>query len=366
LQELLRQFAARSEADCVVRSVEDGPLRSELTALGFSVEVFQNPSILDVDRHDRATDAISDWLVQNEFDCVLANPLSSCYAINAAYKAGLPSVWAIHESFPLATWSAWYTGERPGSEFFLSRIKAALGRCSAAIFESDATRRMFIEYGNEDRFLKIPYGINASTIDTFLRNFDRDQARSSLGFSKNSQVLLCMATVELRKQQIFLTQAFAEVLTQHDEANLLLVGDYPTLYSIVLRQYMKRKRLGRKIQLFPIVQDPYRWYALADSFVLMSDVESMPRSVIEAMGFGLPVLASKVFGVPELIDDGETGFLIEPNSLRKATEGLNKLLCLSSTKRELIARAAKEKIKLHHDSRGHADAYLSLISGLVR
>jgi glycosyltransferase involved in cell wall biosynthesis len=60
---------------------------------------------------------------------------------------------------------------------------------------------------------------------------------------------------------------------------------------------------------------------MADGFALLSDVESMPRSIMEAMGFGLPVLASRVYGIPELIDDGKTGLLIEPNSRRSAAEG---------------------------------------------
>ena len=365
LQELLRQFAARAQVDCVVCSPSDGPLHRELTSLGFAVEIIPEPPRMHVDRHDQATHALGTWLLRQQFDCVLANTLSGFYAVNAAHDVRVPSLWAIHESFPLSTWSGFYTQERPGSEFLLARIKTALSCCSAVIFEAEATRQMFLAYGREDRFLKIPYGIDVSTIDRFLQTFDRGEARASLGISPKSQALLCMGTVERRKQQIFLAQAFAEILTEHRDAELLLVGDYPSSYSTTLHQYLEEKGLGRGIRVIPVAPDPYPWYALADGFVLLSALESMPRSMLEAMAFGLPVLASRVFGIPELVDDGTSGLLIEPNSLRSAVEGLHKLLSLSDNEHSSMARAAREKITRDHDSHGYAEKYLALIRRLA-
>jgi D-inositol-3-phosphate glycosyltransferase len=365
LQELLRQFAAGAAADGVVYSPKDGPLRHELTSLGFRVEILQEPSLTDADAYERATDTIAERLRNEPFDCVLANTLAGFPAINAAAKARLPSVWSVHESFRLPMWSALYTRQRPGSEFVLSKIVAALGQSSSVIFESEATRRMFLPYGAEDRFVKISYGVATSTIDRFLAGFDRQRARRERGIASGSRVLLCMGTVEQRKQQIFLAQAFAEAKTRHDDVHLLLVGDSPSFYSIALRRYLHRKDIERSVSLVPIVADPYPWYAVADCFVLLSAIESMPRSIIEAMGFGLQVLATRIFGVSELIDDGKTGFLIEPNSLRSAAEGLDRLLGLSAAEQKSLSRAAMEKIRRDHDSSAYAAAYLSLIRRLA-
>jgi glycosyltransferase involved in cell wall biosynthesis len=304
-------------------------------------------------------------LLDNDFDCVISNTLSGYYAINAAAEAGIPCVWAVHESFPLETWSAYYTQEHPGSDFFLSRIKAAFRRCSTVVFESDATREMFLEHGCGARFLKMPYGVDNSAVDRFLQDFDRDGARARIGIPKGAKMIVCMATFEPRKQQILLAQAFAEVLPRHPECTLWLVGDSPSQYSIALSQYLERKGLGESIRLIGVVPDPYPWYAMADGFALLSDLESMPRSLLEAMSFGLPALAARVFGIPELIDDGRTGLLVEPSSLRNATQGLNALLGLSDLERTSMGRVAREKIRTSHDSRGYADGYLSLIKSLT-
>ena len=174
-----------------------------------------------------------------------------------------------------------------------------------------------------------------------------------------------MGTVEPRKQQILLAQAFADLMKRHRDAVLLLVGDYPSHYSMALRDYLESSGVDGKIRLLPIVSDPYPWYAMADGFALLSDVESMPRSIMEAMGFGLPVLASRVFGIPELIDEGKTGLLIGPNSRRSAAEGLDKLLCLSMQERAAMGQAARERIRTGFDSGAHAEACLALIRGLV-
>ena len=69
------------------------------------------------------------------------------------------------------------------------------------------------------------------------------------------------------------------------------------------------------MRLIPITPDVDPWYGMADILVCASDIESLPRTVLEAMAWETPVLATSVFGLPELIDDGETGWLCEPRDM---------------------------------------------------
>ena len=145
----------------------------------------------------------------------------------------------------------------------------------------------------------------------------------------------------------------------------MLVGELPSLYSAILRHYIQERGIDSAIRLIPATPETFPWYGIADAFVLLSDVESMPRVLMEAMAFGLPALATNVYGIPELIEDGRTGLLIAPNSLCAAVTGLEKLIGLSQAERRTMGRAARETIARDHDSRGYAVAYASLIKRLA-
>ncbi len=64
----------------------------------------------------------------------------------------------------------------------------------------------------------------------------------------------------------------------------------------------------------------------AQIFVLMSNYEGMPRSIIEAMRAGLPVVASRTGGIPEVVVEGNTGLLVDPHDVDGLVEALTRLL----------------------------------------
>ena len=86
------------------------------------------------------------------------------------------------------------------------------------------------------------------------------------------------------------------------------------------------------IDLIGITPDVQDWYGIADILVCASDVESLPRTVLEAMLWDTPVLATSVFGIPDLIDDGVTGWLCESRDLNALADGLNRALSADATR----------------------------------
>jgi glycosyltransferase involved in cell wall biosynthesis len=84
----------------------------------------------------------------------------------------------------------------------------------------------------------------------------------------------------------------------------------------------------------------------ADVFVLPSLSEGLPNALLEAMAGGLPIVATKVGGIPEVIDEGINGFLVDS---RNAEQIANKLLLLESDSalRQLISKNNKDKIKAY-------------------
>ena len=87
-----------------------------------------------------------------------------------------------------------------------------------------------------------------------------------------------------------------------------------------------------------------QYMAAADVFVSSSLYEGFPNVVLEAMVAGLPVIASKVGGLPEIIKDGENGFLVEPKNPELITEKV--LLLLGDEElRKRISRNNRKKAK---------------------
>jgi D-inositol-3-phosphate glycosyltransferase len=116
--------------------------------------------------------------------------------------------------------------------------------------------------------------------------------------------------------------------------------------------------------LVPITDDPVSWYVAADVVVSASDLGSMPRSLIEAMACGRVVLSSDVFGVPELIRDGQTGLLMGDRDLHALVDGLERVLCLSPAARSQIGHAAAAHVRQSHDATHFVSVYRDLLTEL--
>ena len=84
-----------------------------------------------------------------------------------------------------------------------------------------------------------------------------------------------------------------------------------------LHKEVEEKKLGDVVSYLGWISRRQRdeLFCITDLFVLPSYAEGMPMSILEAMAFGLPVIATSVGGVPELVDDGETGLLFEPGNI---------------------------------------------------
>jgi glycosyltransferase involved in cell wall biosynthesis len=114
-----------------------------------------------------------------------------------------------------------------------------------------------------------------------------------------------------------------------------------------------------------VVADTYGWYLMADALVSASDVESLPRSVLEAMAFEVPVLAASVYGLPELVDDGVNGLLCMPRDVDALVEGLRRLLVLTPEQRAGLGTTGAKLIRDQYDSSLYAGVYGTLLRGLV-
>jgi glycosyltransferase involved in cell wall biosynthesis len=126
-----------------------------------------------------------------------------------------------------------------------------------------------------------------------------------------------------------------------------ILGDGPLKTD--LAQLVNRYHLSDRIQMPGFCEDIFSMLSTAHLFILPSLHESSPNALIEAMGVGLPCIASNVGGVLDLIDHQENGLLIPPRASGALAEAINDLL----TNQELavyLGRNARRKIEEMFDS----------------
>jgi len=364
LTELLTGLVASPGLSFTVVCPGDGPLRIDLEAKGIAVHL-AGPFVTTPIAYECLLRELAGIARDIGADAVIANSLGAFCGADLASRLALPSLWAIHESYPLGQYWTAAHGPAGVDPYFDAQARYALASASAVIFEAESTRRLFVEHGDPLRFVKVDYGIPIEAIDLYVETVDRSALRSGHGFSDRQVVVLCMGTIEPRKGQVGLIRAFARLADRYTDAVLVLVGHRGDAYGDFVATYVEEVGLGERVRLVPVGADSYDWYLMADAFALASSIESLPRSVLEAMAFRLPILATDAFGLGELIDDGVSGVTFAASDAAATVAALDRLLALTSIERSSLGRRGEAIVRAGYDSSGYVKAYRSLLSGLA-
>lgn len=114
------------------------------------------------------------------------------------------------------------------------------------------------------------------------------------------------------KAQELLVLAAPRVLNRFPKARFVLMGEGKTRARII--NLIRQTRLSEYFVVLDYAIDPRHILSQLDIFVLATHTEGLPVSILEAMTFGLPVVASRVGGIPEIVQDGSTGILVPPDN----------------------------------------------------
>ena len=152
------------------------------------------------------------------------------------------------------------------------------------------------------------------------------------------RLLVCAGTVWPVKGQAALISAVKAVVADEPRLECVLIGLHAEPYWRAVVRLIERSGLTRSVRLLPFTNDLRPWWRAADAAVCPSESESMPASVLEAMSFQVPVLACRAGGVPEVVEDGITGWLCETNDLASLIAGLRRVA--TATRADLTALGA--------------------------
>jgi len=208
----------------------------------------------------------------------------------------------------------------------------ALRRMDRVITVSEELRRYAIKSGvREDRCLLVE---NAIDTDEYVRTMDRAQARARLGMEPHATVIGAVGRLCAEKAFCNLIRAVRDLCASKTDVELWIVGEgeeRPKLERLI-------RDLGceQKVRLLGYRADTIDLYQAMDVFALSSVTEASPNVVLEAMALEVPVVATRVASVPQIIEDGVSGLLVDRNDVA----GLTRALAMLLSDRDLRTRLA--------------------------
>ncbi|MFF0051728.1 glycosyltransferase [Streptomyces sp. NPDC005498] len=151
-----------------------------------------------------------------------------------------------------------------------------------------------------------------------------DQLREQFGIPADAFLLAFVANFRPVKNHTLLVEAAALVLERRPDALFVLAGDGPLREQVLTD--IRRRGLQDRIRYLGRVPQAGRLVAAADALVLASHYEALPVVVMEALASGVPVVATEVGGIPDLVRDGDNGILVQPGSPQRLTEAILRIM----------------------------------------
>jgi len=206
----------------------------------------------------------------------------------------------------------------------------------------------------------LPNGVKPETF----KFVPKEEARSKLGISSSEKVIISVSRLIPRKGTHHVIKAFARLLPRFPELRLLIVGD--GVWKEELERLARELGVANRVDFKGFVPHERLGEILpaADVFALTPEYEGLGIVFIEALACGVPVVASSVGGILDIIENGRNGFLVPPGDVEKLLDALEKLLTnddLQRKFREEGLRVVREKFLWENILSRIEELYQSLI-----
>jgi len=184
--------------------------------------------------------------------------------------------------------------------------------------------------------------------------------RARLGIGADRNVILMVGRLSREKDHLTLLEAVAR-LPSELRPHLVIVGEGPERPRIEER--IRGLNLKNSVTLTGQQESAEPYYGIAQTAVLSSLTEGSPNALLEAMAAGVPVVATRVGGIPEIVSHGETALLVEPGDISGMTGSIARLLQDAGLAQQMAARS-RERIAAHHTPEARVRRLLDIYTRL--
>ena len=188
-----------------------------------------------------------------------------------------------------------------------------------------------------------------------------NKKKEYLKIEKNYPIILSVGRLNKIKGHIYLIKALNILKIKYPNLRLLLIGDGPE--KKILENKIGQLGLSKNILFLGEIRDLDIYYQLSDIFVLPSINEGFGLSVVEAMSNKLLAIATRVGGVPEIIEEGISGYMANPEDENSIAHVIDRILNLNEEEKKVIINNAylnfKSKFSLEKMISNYESLYLS-------
>jgi len=222
------------------------------------------------------------------------------------------------------------------------RIQFLLLKCYPLhIAVSKATRDILVKNGIPTQKTKLLY--NAIDVDYWQRNGIKSTLREEFNIGSDNYVIDTVGRLSEEKDLPTFLQVAKNILEVYPNSYFVIVGDGEKSTVNTLKNIVKDLGLEKSVIFTGRRTDLRNVYSAFDIFLTTSLTEGLPNTVLEAMAMEVPVVATRVGGVPELVINDDTGFLCEPGNRKAIADKVISLLS-DEAKRRNLAKIARKRI----------------------
>jgi len=295
------------------RAPKTGDITGELDSRGVVCHLIPSMIRRPAPFRDMAA-LLSLWTLmrRGEYDIIHAHTSKAGFLGRLAARA------AGHRRSAYAPHGTVFSGYFPGwqTRIFILAERLAAGWCHRIITLSRAEVREFLErgIGEDAQFRVVPNGID---INKLIIQKDRSGIREILGWSERDVVIVSVGRLEPVKGHHTLIRAAPQIIETvsrspaHGEVRFLLAGDGTMKERLAFEA--QQAGISDHVHFAGHRNDVGALLSAGDLFVMPSVNEGMGLAIVEAMACSLPVVASRVGGIPEVVEDGISGILVPPD-----------------------------------------------------
>lgn len=200
---------------------------------------------------------------------------------------------------------------------------------------SDAIRdSLNQQLGLDQKLVTVHDGIDISRFDI---EGNGQEVRQRYGIPHDAFLTINISSLSSEKNVLTFIKAAEIIIRENPSSHFMCVGDGAE--RTMLEHYVMEQNLQKQIHFSGFIANIPEVLTAADALVLSSSLEGLGTSIIDAFASKVPVVASRVGGIPELVIDGETGILAQPGNAQSFADGLSRIMKNPELREEIKSKA---------------------------